>query len=95
MTNHMVRRINRDMMSPTIVMLKSLPGFALMIFAVLYFLWDGWGVNPPSIVLTIEGLVAIGIWILGWLILPTPRPNSHYERIIQALGRNQISWTMW
>lgn len=95
MTSNMLRRIDRDRMSPVVVMLKSLPSFGLMLFATCYFLWKGWGVNPPSIVLTGEGLVAITIFILGWLLLPTPRPNTGYERCYYQLGRHQCTWMPW
>lgn len=95
MTSQMLRHITRDRMSPVVVMLKSLPSFGLMLFAALYFLWDGWGVNPPSIALTREGVVAMVIFALGWLILPTPRPNSGYERLFYKLGRHQCPWMLW
>ncbi|MBI5466949.1 MAG: hypothetical protein HY975_01910 [Candidatus Kerfeldbacteria bacterium] len=95
MTSNMVRRYYHDSMSPFAVFLKSIPGLVLMIVAIISFLWDGWGVCPPSIVLTYQGLIAIGGWLIGWALLPTPRPRTGYERLYRSLGRHHCDWTLW
>lgn len=95
MTSNMTHRIARDTMSLVMTGLKLMLSAMMMIFSVLFFIWTGWAVDAPRFIITNGGFVAITIGTIGWLLMPSPRAGSKYEKMYQQLGRHQISWTAW